>query len=303
MSIRDVYSSTGHRHDDLLQHAGEASWAASREERAARFHRGRACPTRAVPYGPADPFARRVREICTTSGCLDLHHDLIARILAKVDVADSRIADLKAYAYRIASHELVDLKRAERAGRGLPSKPGRSDGVAGRVIAELDAPDQVHRAWLIVLFRILRSYPFSPYHVPGRWPVDGLVEQRTEVLPDEPSSASTVRREIRHVLATATIVAGHDWVYTNITLPLCAHGAPLELTDRIAGGGADADAEIAILGPRLRGAYLLHRMAGAERSVALERASLEVTGLPAPGLTAEIASALEELEPPLAAAA
>lgn len=303
MSIRDAYPEDPRpRHTTVLQHAGEAAWRASREERNARFHRGTNCPTRAVPYGPGDPFARRVHDQCAASGCLDLHHDLIARVLTKLDALDRDVLDLDAYTFRIASRELIDLKRAERSGSGFPAKPGRSDGVAGRVIAHLD-DHPTHSAWLVALFRILRSYPFSPHHVPGRWPVDGLVDERVKLLPHEPGAPAVVRREIAYVLAAARAVAGHDWVYTNITLPLHANGACAELTEFRAGAETGPDAEAAILSARLRTAYQLHRASGLDPASSFARASLEVTGLPAPALTAELAAALAELEPCFVAAA
>ncbi|HMQ64829.1 MAG TPA: hypothetical protein PJ992_00945 [Arachnia sp.] len=91
-------------------------------------------------------------------------------------------------------------------------------------------------------------------------------------------------------------MAGHDWVYTNLTLPLQAHGHHAELTDFVASTTFD-DPESAILAARLRAAYQRHRAAGLTTDAAFTRASVEVTGLPAPELTPDLAIALEELEP------
>lgn len=281
-------------HVATLRRVAEATWSATRDERRARFHRGAPCPTRVAPYGATDPYARRVHELCAQSGCMDLVHDVIARVLKKLDTTPGKIDDPAAYTFQIASRELIEVKRSTRSNSGFPARPSRNDGVAARVNAELETRSDHRGAWLISLFRILRAYPFSTHHVPGRWPVDGLVEERAAQLPGEPQSRTVVRREIAEVIAIATLIAGHDWVYTNITLPLHAHGNQAELQE--CNDGTDVDLESAILGVRLREAYLHHRTAGLSTQDSFTRAAVEATGLTAPAITSDLAAALDELE-------
>lgn len=285
-----------------LRHAATAAWQASRELRAARFHPAGACPTRSAPYGAADPQARGTHEICAASGCLDLFHEVTTRVLEKLDGADlSRVADLAAFAFRIAGRELVEIGRAERTRLGFPARPTRGDGIPGRVNTALREAHAHQGEWLVALFRIMRSYPFSPRHVCGRWPVAGLVHERATILPGEASSAALVHREIGRVLSIARRVAGHDWVYANLLLPLNAHGSSAELSETLT--TVTPDPETAILGAELTRTYQRFRLAGLSPQTAFARTSLEVVGLPAPLLTPELTEALEELEPSVRRAA
>lgn len=284
-----------------LQHAAHAAWMATREERADRYHRGLHCPTRTAPYGTFDPYGQAIPELCAAAGCLDLLHDLIARVLTKLDAPAARIDNLAAFSCSVARRELVEVKRAERARAGLPARPSRTDGVAGRVDAVLRQTGDGTAEWLVALFRIMRTYPYRPLHVPGRWPVDGLTRERELLLPHETSSPIVVRTEIARVLRIAKDVAGHDWVYTNLTLPLQAHGAQSELPDMLP--ATNPDAETMILGRQLKQTYQRLRLAGLNPDTAFARAAFEVTGLAAPLLTPELIEALAELEPKLAEAA
>lgn len=286
----------------MLQCVAEAAWGATREERKTRFHNGYPCPTRTVPYGAANRDGHLAHERCVLSGCLDLFHDVVVHVLIKLGAEEeSAVDNPAAFSFRIASRELVEVKRNERSHSGFPAKPTRNDGVAGRVNAALDSHHDDHGAWLVALFRILRSYPFSSQHVPGRWPVEGLAQERARRLPRETSSPEIVRLEISQVMSIATTVAGPDWVYTNLTLPIQASGARAELPDTLA--SPSEDVETRILCGRLRETYQHLRRAGLTPQQAFADAALQVTGLPAPLITPELAEALEELEPTFAHAA
>ena len=277
------------------QQLADAAWLTARAERVVRYHAHGSCPTRHAPYGGHDPDAASVHTACRASGCLDLHHDLLARLMRKLGSHPdpSGIKDLGAYAYRVAGTELVEMKRAERTAVGFPAKPTRRDGAAGRVEVALEASG-VDGAWLVTLFRILRAYPFSPTHVPGRWPVDGLATERARYFPDETGQAAAVQRDIAGVLARAADLAGHQWVYDNLTLPLNAGGAPSVLPDNHA-ASTDDDTH-ALMGRMLLQAYLRERSAGLGQREALAAAARRVTGLGAPAHTRDVQRALNELE-------
>lgn len=282
----------------VLQHVAHAVWKETRSERSHRYHRGLYCPTRVAPYSTDDPYGRAIHEFCAASGCVDLLHDVIARVLTKLDASTKPVVNVAAFCYRVARRELVEVKRAERTKAGFSARPSRSDGVAGRVDAALQDTGNGTADWLVALFRILRAYPYSPTHIPGRWPVEGLMQERETRLPCEASSPEIVRAEIAHVLRVATTVAGYQWVYDNLTFPLHAHGADSELPETLS--APLEDRETTILSARLKESYQRLRLAGLSREEALNRAALTVTGLVAPALTADLVKALKELEPELA---
>lgn len=278
-----------------VQQVAEAAWLVAREERSARFHGYGYCPTKVAPYGSADPEASGIRQICRVAGCLDLHHELIARLLKKLGSGfGSAIDNPGAYGYRTARTELVDLKRRDRTAVGFPAKPTRLDGAAGRVDAALRMANGPDGEWLSILFRILRSYPFSPHHVAGRWPVDGLATERARHFPTDADQVAAVKRDITVVLERAGEIAGHRWVYDNLTLPLNASGIPTELPGNCA---SDANNDLhALMGRMLWQAYLRERASGLDPHEALDAAAREVTGLGAPAHTQEVKQALAEIE-------
>lgn len=278
-----------------LEHVAQAAWTATRDERVNCYHRGNRCPTRSAPYGVDDPYGHAIHEARASAGCIDLLHDVIARVLTKLDASTAKITDLAAYCYRIACREVVEVKRVERTSSGLPARPSRSDGVAGRVNAGLRSTGNGTGEWLVVLFRIMRTYPYSSRRAPGRWPISGLARERAALRPDEDSSPQVIRDEVSRVLTIAKEVAGHDWVYTNLTLPLQAHGAHSELPDTLS--APSNDAETTLLCAQLKENYQRLRRAGVPAEEAFGQASVLTTGLPAPRLNPELAEALEELEP------
>ncbi|TRY16880.1 hypothetical protein FOJ82_13485 [Tessaracoccus rhinocerotis] len=281
---------------DLLQLAAEAGWNASREDRGTKFHNRGTCYTREAPYGPQDPHGRGLHEVCRGAGCLDLLHELVAAILLKLmaKLDGGTVADPGAYAYRVARTALVELSRSARTAAGYPAKPGRDDGVPARVnVALLDAAG--HRGpWLVVLFRILRAYPFSPNHVAGRWPIDGLLQEREKHFPDEGSTTSMVRREVAMVIQVAKQVAGQDWVYSNLTLPLLSNGGGQTLPENLCRPEDDHIEQL--LAAMFKDAYLRLRRCGHVALDAYRVATVEVTGRPAPKPTPQILTALRELE-------
>ncbi len=231
---------------------------------------------------------------CEATGCIDLLHDVIARTLSKLEASRTRIESLPGFAYRTACHELVELKRSTRTREGLPARPGRADGVAGRVDDALRRAHGPAAEWLVAMFRIMRSYPFSSLHAPGRWPVDGLTREREIQVPHEAASPAIVQREIALVLVVARRVAGERWVYNNLTMPLLAHGRHCQLPEYLA--APPEDLETMVLSQRLKEAYRGLRLAGFGPEEALQRATRTVTGRAAPHLTPDLAEALDELD-------
>lgn len=280
-----------------------AAWYASGEVRSTSCHRTHSCPTRRIPYAEQDPHAQRIDPRCETSGCLDLLHDLLERMLAKISRhrelhPDTTIENLGGFARKVAATELVELQRRQRAARGFPARPGRNDGVAARINERLTALGGAQGEWLVVLFRVLRSYPYSTTHVPGRWPLEGLLIERAQHLGQHSGTIEQVRRDIALVMATATRYGGRTWTYHNLIAPLNSTGPTDEVTAELASPQLDIEEEL--LGRWLRTAYARSRAAGMSPSVALDVASVEVTGRRAPKLSAETAKALEELEEGLA---
>ncbi|SHJ19939.1 hypothetical protein SAMN02745244_01941 [Tessaracoccus bendigoensis DSM 12906] len=274
----------------------EAVWVASLQQRMALHYGWSRCLTRNAPYGPNDRGGLDVHEWCTTVGCIDLHHELLSRVLAKLTRAGSAsnatVKDPGAYAYRIATTELVEMGRCERAAQGFPVKPSRTDGAAGRINRELALLPEGE--WLLVLFRVMRSYPFSPHHVPGRWPMAGFAEEKTFLDGGRVVPLEEVRRDVGLVIATAKATAGHAWVYSNLTLPLYTTGPAEALTPEHT---VDRPDEVdGILMRLLRASYARHRSAGDDPQVAFHKAAVEVVGQEPPTETSEIRDALSDLD-------
>lgn len=282
---------------EQLNQIADAAWRVTREERETRCHQRGRCLTRSAPYGSRDPQARRVHEHCMSAGCLDLLHDLLVRVLAKLQHRDgdagSAIADLGAYAGRVAARELIELKRAERVAMGFPAKPGRCDGVAARIIARLESDAGAEGPWLVTLFRIMRSYPFSAHHVNGRWPVDGLVIERATYFPGW-NGPETVRHDINRVLCVARECAGHEWVFNNLTLPLNSHGVIDELPDD-AVEATDVDID-SVVGRLLRADFRRNLASGRSSREALRSAVRAVAGGDEPVPSEGFDEMLAELE-------
>lgn len=202
-----------------------------------------------------------------------------------------KVTHIAGYLGRMAASELTEMRRGENVSRGFPAKPGRTDGVSGRVIKKLDElPDG---EWLIVLFRIMSAYPYSPHHTKGRWPFDGFLEEHKERFPEKPATLESVRTDVNRVLTVASETAGRDWVFANLTLPLNSHGED----DRIpAEAASDADQFAVLMGNLLRKSYARNRAAGCQPAEAFQVAAEELSGADAPSLTREVRDAIDDLE-------
>lgn len=272
-------------------------WLATQQERKAKFHGGFLCPTRTAPYGMDDPDGNRAHEHCHSVGCLDLHHELITRVLEKLrrlDPVRARAVDnVEAYVYRVAGTELIEWNRALRTARGFPAKPTRSDGIPGRIIDAL----ALHPGgpWLVTLFRIMRSYPFSLHHISGRWPVLGLAQEKSVAQSGREVPLDEIRQDIRLVEAIAKRTASPAWVYANLTLPLMANSPSVELLHEHH-ARSDADPADAVLIAMLRSAYALHRAEGDDPSAAFVAAAREVSGRELVKITPEISEAIADFE-------
>lgn len=237
-----------------------------------------------------------VDEACSSSGCLGFFHDLLIRVVHKIRRhhelhPEQPVDNLPGFAAQVARSEITELQRAQRVSRGLPAKPTRNDGVAGRINSVL-ARDAHTGEWLVTLFRIMRAYPFSHHHVCGSWPIDGLAEERAKFLPG--GDARQVRREIDLVLATATAEAGRTWVFNNLVMPLMSHGDHIELTPDQP-DPKETNYDDAALATLLREAYWRYRGRGYSSRAALRVASQQVCGIRAP-INAETDKILNELE-------
>lgn len=276
----------------------EIAWQAARDERTARFHSLRRCPTAIAPYGPGDPEGLATHWACRRAGCLDLHHDLLTRMVQQLAKEPRRsssgaIRNYGAYVRRVATTQLVELKRAEQVARGFPAKPAREDGAVRRVAEDLGSLGGVRGKWLVALFRIMRAYPFSTHHVPGRWPVEGLIEERAKLPDGHRPSASEVRRDILFVLRRTRELLGAIWVSDNLTMPLLSNATTEKLYDHHV--LLPDDIATRILGRKLLVAYQRLQAAGLSGDEALKVASRRVCGVDLPRVTREIRGALREL--------
>lgn len=216
-------------------------WTLTHETRNAMHGPHSLCPSRIVPYGPNDPDARRLHPACSAAGCLDHVHEVLALTITRMHHADlSDVRDLPRYINRVVHHEVVELKRRDRVAVGFPAKPSRSDGVPGKVIAAIAARyPGVQGEWLITLFRIMRSYPFTEGRAAVAWPIDGFTAEKCRVDGGvRAMGSSESRAEIRHditlVLQIATEIAGRPWVYETILSPLMCYLTPTALPDQLA---------------------------------------------------------------------
>lgn len=272
------------------------SWRALSSVRASRHQTNLGCPTVNAPYGPSDLDGRRAHPACESTGCVDLHHDLMLRVQDKLirhkelnPVA--RIENLPAFASRVARTELVEMQRAERVKRGYAAKPTRNDGAASRINRVLQHHDELGD-WLVALFRILRAYPFSGHRSRVGWPVEGLVEERRKFLPG--GDQGTVRREIDVVLACASEEAGRAWVYNNLIGPLLSSGEHLELeSDHWDGVASDHEDHVII--SQVIEAYWRYRWNGYGRHEGFAAACQEVCQV-SPSHESDIGAALDDLE-------
>ena len=102
----------------LSQLAAVCWQATSMERRAAHGRHGRhRCPTARVPYGEADPAGGAVHETCLTDDCLDLFHEVLMGVGARLERrwgTEPAPSDAVRYAAAIVPGLLVDRQRAAR---------------------------------------------------------------------------------------------------------------------------------------------------------------------------------------------
>ncbi|HEX8511071.1 MAG TPA: hypothetical protein VF635_16440 [Propionibacteriaceae bacterium] len=270
---------------------------------------GYGCPTPVAPYGKADPTARRTKECCRVSGCLDLFHDLLVASSTRLSriaegEAGARARDPRRYAYVVVTRLLVDLTREQRVRAGYPARPGRLDGEARRVVDALEAQDPECAGWLITLFRMIRDYAHKQGRVASSWPYDGWAAEKTHYVGNRqhPVTRDEVRSDIAAILETARSTLGAAWVYTNVYQPLRSASGSETLNEAFL-PTATEDLDILLLSIWLRQAYVRARRGGMATSEAFKLAATLVTGLEAPALTAEIRISLRDLEQDLAVAA
>ena len=219
------------------QEMGVLVWPHTRQERN-RLHGQHA-------YCPApkswDPDIHSLDARCESVGCFDLFHDVLLATVHRMNQHDRPpTTNVPAYVARVVQHELVERQRRHRVSMGFPAKPSRSDGVAGRVIAAITAgSSEPDRTWLVSLFRILRSYPFTPGRTTSVWPLDGLTAEKCQADSHPRTIGSSearaeLRGDVEHVLAIARQVAGPQWVFDNIQLPMLAFHGCVELPEQLA---------------------------------------------------------------------
>lgn len=275
-------------------------WRVASVERKAMHLGSRYCPTRIAPYSEMDPYGGLVHPSCDDVGCLDLHHDLLAITSTKVAAQLGRGArPLRPAAYlaRVTSNALADHKRSRRASMGLPARPHRKDGVAGKVRQALEADGSRVGEWHATMFRILCAYIGTSGRQSHQWPIEGLLLERMNHFPEagpELNNSTQVKREIDLVVAVAQNVAGHQWTFVNLTMPLITGVIHDELPDEVT--YEQSDPTDAMLATDLRKCYLRLRKLGTQRKDAIRKAAVEVTGHELTSVTPEIERWLQELE-------
>ena len=247
------------------------------------------CPTRSAPYGHADPFAQQVNLRCWEDGCLGIVHAIYAATvdrLARREGSDQQaVADRMRYARAVVASQVAELDRARRVARGLPARPTRNDGIAGRINEALGGatadPTQVR--WLVQLFRMIRGYVCRDNRTSTAWPTDAwaaekcLVDGGVRGLGTE-GVRQEILDDIHTVLATAQRVAGRAWVSDSILHPLMSVVGPL--TDEFAQHlpARDLDSAEQALLRQFTTRYAAHRRRGQHPAGAFRTASLEVFG-------------------------
>lgn len=272
----------------------EAAWSAAHDERCSRLHRSAYCGTRSAPYGDKDPAGERLHPRCQAAGCLDLHHELMERMITQIRKGTARTPERTiqhtAYLSRVASTQLVELSRAARVKLGFPAKPTRDDGAAGRVTRALS--EEARGQWLVALFRMLRAYPFRN-HVTGQWPLNGFAEECGKVLGPPVPTAEEIKADINHVLRVARTILGNAWVHDNVILPLLSHTPTLELFECYPSEGTNTTETL--MAWQLATTHRKLLAQGVASEDALRRAFKRIYGVVLREITPAINSAFEDL--------
>lgn len=239
-----------------------------------------ACPTRVAPYTSAVAV---VHQLCRDSDCLGIMHEVYARVLGRLEqVGESlaMVAERPGYARRMVSSQVADHEREARVRRGLPAKPTRNDGIAGRVNGALN--ECVEATWLQTLFRVMRGYACRDGRTSSAWPVDVWTGEKSThdgMLRGIGTAAarSEVLRDIQTVLRIASKVAGRAWVNDAILHPLQTCMLPLDAEHDKAPAPEAQHADVVAIS-ELRRQFQRLTLAGVPTEAALRQSSLEVLG-------------------------
>ncbi|GAA4966068.1 hypothetical protein [Actinoplanes utahensis] len=231
---------------NCLPRTAVIAWSVTRPARHARHegHRTGACRTTA-PFGPHDPGARLPRQICESTGCVDLFLDvwLHAHTAMHAKFGDPAAGDIDmalAYFHATARAQLQEIGRRGRAARGGVAKPQRNDGVIGRVARSFGDP------WLADVFRFLLGYAASTGGEADGWPLDVLALRKSaRDGVERPAGGTATRAELRADVAACLDgirrEAGDGWLYEYLLLPLANRGAVAPLPDDLEPAGPDGD--------------------------------------------------------------
>lgn len=280
------------------------SWQATahaRRQLHASTH-GASCPTRFAPYSSANPTGAATDARCDTAGCVDLFHDVLADTLSRLratppDTA-SRVEEPARYVGRVVGRLVVDRARSDRVRLGLPAKPGRTDGRAGRVRDALRVADPERAEWLEALLRMLLSYAHKAGRTAAVWPLDGWALEKCKhdhrLRDIGVESRDEIRSDIAEVIRTATAVLGPAWVHVNIHHPLLCAMPPEAIDEAVPAPPVEFDD--LTLTAWLRTEYVSRRRAGESPDEsarwAVRRVAGRELGVPDP----EVRRAIRELE-------
>ncbi|MFZ1287117.1 MAG: hypothetical protein WAR57_08795 [Candidatus Phosphoribacter sp.] len=286
-----------------LSHLAVVCWqATSSERRAAHARHGRSiCPTSSAPYGEADPHGASVKETCLIDDCLDLFHEVLLGVGARLErrwATAPPPTDAVRYAASIVPTLLVDRQRTARVAKGWAAKPARADGTAASVNRQLlaTAPDEPSGQWYVILFRIMRAYANSEGRFSAVWPVDGLTQEKARHLATTSSTGdrTTVLEDIRHVLASAQDAAGRAWVNQIIWQPLVSGVALAPLPDDVLAPGGDLEDQV--LTAWFRDEYTTRRRRGLSVRESFRAAASTISGRRTPDPDATLIGLLHDIE-------
>ena len=240
------------------------------------------CPTRVAPYVTGSSS----HQVCRDDGCLGVMHEVYARTVSRLAQSTSQqaITSPMAYARRIVASQVADLERSRRVARGLPAKPTRADGIAGRINAALLASSGDDRgAWLLVLFRMMRGYVCRDGHRSADWPVDMWAIEKTRHdghlrLIGSTGARAEIARDIAAVLAESERVAGSGWVNDSILHPLLTVRVPWGDVVERSVAATEPSVEDHVLAGQVRSRYAVLTARGVGPQAAWLRAVRDTTG-------------------------
>lgn len=235
-------------------------------------------------------------------GCLDIAHDIIVSVSARLAADSTLVRHDGRYVNSIVSREISNYERSQRAALGLPAKPTRSDGVAGKVIAELNrrAATGEEGEWLVQLFRMIRAH-VCRMHQGNDWPIDHWLATKHEagsrLRLERPDERAEIKREIVLVLATAREVAGQTWVHHNILHPLLANRYAEQIDDAaLTLSVIEAEDPFRHHADRFGMAYICARQAGDNTEEAFRAAFRQVFDRNPPALSRDLRGHLRKVE-------